>query len=58
MTRPGDHAALRAKRSDVFDLHVDGLSVSRIAIKLGITPNRAQRLLSEAIAAMPLDGTP
>lgn len=53
MPKQGDRAAHRVMRGDVLDLHTDGLSVSRIATRLGITPNRAQRLLGEAIAALP-----
>lgn len=43
----------RALVADVLDLHARGLSPSRIAAQLSITPARAQRLLGEGIAGLP-----
>lgn len=53
MTRTGERAARRALAAEVLDLHAEGLSVSRIGVRLGMTPARAQRLLSAALASIP-----
>lgn len=52
-SRVGGRAARRELVAEVLDLHAAGLSPSRIAAKLGMTPARAQRLLAEGIAGLP-----
>ena len=53
MTKTGERATRRALAAEVLDLHAEGLSVSRIAVRLEMTPTRAQRLLSDALASIP-----
>jgi len=53
MTRTGQRARHREIVADVMDLHAQGLSPSRIAAQLGMTPARVQKHLAEGIAALP-----
>jgi HEAT repeat protein len=53
MTRPGERTTHRELRDEVVRLYGSGLGVAFIAAELSITPNRAQKLLSEGLLRVP-----